>query len=149
MTIQQCSSPVTEGDNATLQCSVTGNPVPSTAWIRQNTEEVVSYDEILILPNIKRNESGSYECLAWNGIGNNSTKSFTIVVECKLIFMFIVVEKEKLYIIFIRASSLLAKEKRKLTMCLLFENITGRMLCLFSSNSKTAYYSSDKLFIFL
>ena len=133
VTIEQCPPPLTEGENATLQCSATGNPVPNTAWMRQNTG-VVSYDEILILPNIKRNESGSDDCLAWNGIGNNSTNSCTIVVECKLIFMFIVVEK--LYINLIRASSLLAKEMHNITMCLLFENITRRMLCLFSSNSK-------------
>ena len=90
-TIQQCSTPVIEGENATLQCSATGNPVPSTAWIRKSTGEVVSYNETLIFPNIKRNESsGNYECLAWNGIGNNSTKFCTFDVHCKLAFIFIV-----------------------------------------------------------
>ena len=92
VTIQQCSTPVIEGENATLQCSATGNPVPSTAWIRKSTGEVVSYNETLIFPNIKRNESsGNYECLAWNGIGNNSTKFCTFDVHCKLAFIFKVV----------------------------------------------------------
>ena len=88
--IQQCSTPVHEGESATHYCNATGNPAPSTAWFKKSTGEVL-YNKTLILPNIKRNESGIYECLAWNGIGNNSTKSCTIDVYCKLIFIFKVV----------------------------------------------------------
>ncbi|XP_078379805.1 hemicentin-2-like isoform X6 [Oculina patagonica] len=80
ITSQQCSSPVTEGDNATLHCNATGNPLPNIAWIKTSTKRTVSYTEILFIEDIKRNESGSYECLAWNGIGNNSTNSCTIDV---------------------------------------------------------------------
>ena len=82
MTIQQCSTPVTEGHNATLYYNATGNPVPNTAWIRAG--QVETNNKMLVLAAIKRNESGNYECLAWNGIGNNSTKSCTIDVQCKL-----------------------------------------------------------------
>ena len=83
VTIQQCSTPVTEGDNATLDCSATGNPVPSTAWLRTNTRAILSYSKILDIPTIQRSQSGNYECLAWNGIGNNNTKSCSIDVHCK------------------------------------------------------------------
>ena len=85
MKIQQCSSPVAEGDTATLYCNATGNPAPSLAWIRGGTGEVVSYNQMLVIESIKRNESGSFECLAWNSIGNNITKSCTVDVQCKYI----------------------------------------------------------------
>ena len=83
VTSQKCPSPVTEGDNVTLHCNATGNPVPSIAWIRASTRKTVSYSEMLFIGSIMRKESGKYECLAWNGIGNNSTKSCTIDVHCK------------------------------------------------------------------
>ena len=83
VTIQQCPSPVTEGDNTILYCNVAGNPVPSTAWIRTSTGEVLSYSDRLVIDAIERNESGSYECLAWNGIGNNNSKSCIIDVHLK------------------------------------------------------------------
>ena len=82
VTIQQCSTPVNESDNATLYCNATGNPVPNTAWIKAG--EVVSYNKRHVITNISRSESGSYECLAWNGIRNNDTKSCLVVVQCKL-----------------------------------------------------------------
>ena len=85
VTLQQCSSSVTEGDNVTLSCSATGFPLPSVAWVRASTREVLSNSTMHIITAVKRNESGSYECLAWNGIGNNSTKTCTIDVQCKYI----------------------------------------------------------------
>jgi len=82
VTIQRCSTPVTEGDNVTMNCNATGNPVPNTAWIKGG--EVVSYNKMLVIANVSRSESGSYQCLAWNGIGNSGSKSCTIAVQCKL-----------------------------------------------------------------
>ena len=81
--IQQCLSPVTEGANATLYCNATGNPAPSIVWIRGSTGLVVSSNNMLTIEAIKRNESGSYKCRAWNGIGKNSTNSCTVDVHCK------------------------------------------------------------------
>ena len=82
VTIQQCSTPVTEGKNATLQCTATGNPAPNITWIRASTGEVVSYNKMISITAISRRESGSYDCLAWNAIGNNS-KTCTMDVHCK------------------------------------------------------------------
>ena len=83
ITSKQCESPVTEGDNATLHCSAIGNPSPNIAWIKVSTRETVSYSGMLFIEDIKRNKSGSYECLAWNGIGNNNTNSCTVDVHCE------------------------------------------------------------------
>ena len=83
VTTQQCSTPITEGGTATLYCNATGIPAPIIAWIRASTREVLSNNQMLVITAVKRNESGSYECLAWNGIGNSSTKFCTINVLCK------------------------------------------------------------------
>lgn len=83
MTIEQCPTLVNEDDNVTLRCTATGSPDPSTAWIREMPLSVSSYRETLNLIAIKRDQSGLYKCIAWNGVGNNSTKNCTIDVYCK------------------------------------------------------------------
>ena len=82
MTIQQCSTPLTEGDNATLFCNATGNPTPSSTWVRASTGEILSSNQILVVEAVKRNESGSYVCRASNGIGSHNA-SCAVDVHCK------------------------------------------------------------------
>ena len=91
VTIEHCSTKVTEGDNATVSCKATGSPTPETAWIREKTGEVLSYSKIHQITGINRNEAGAYVCLAWNGIGKNNSKSCLVVVQCKctILFLFI------------------------------------------------------------
>ena len=91
VTIEHCSTNVTEGDNATMSCNATGSPTPKTAWIREKTGEVLSYSKIHQITGINRNETGAYMCLAWNGIGNNSSKSCLVAVKskCTILFLFI------------------------------------------------------------
>ena len=86
--IQQCASPLTEGANTTLYCNVTGNPTPSVAWIRKETNKIASSNNVLHITDVQRNQSGDYECLAWNGIGDNSTNSCFVDVQCKHCFIF-------------------------------------------------------------
>ena len=82
LAIQQCSSPVTEGDNGTFYCNATGNPAPNITWIRASTGATLSSKEVLVIEAIKRNESGSYVCRASNGIGTHNT-SCAVDVHCK------------------------------------------------------------------
>ena len=91
VTIEHCSTKVTEGENATMSCNATGSPTPKTAWIREETGEVLSYSKIHQITGINRNEAGAYVCLAWNGIGKNNSKSCLVVVQCKytILFLFI------------------------------------------------------------
>ena len=91
MTLQQCSTSVNESDNALLYCNATGNPVPNFSWIREKVRKVVSQNKTLVLSTIKRNESGVYQCIAWNGIGNNIIKNCTVDVHCEFTFIFIVI----------------------------------------------------------
>ena len=71
MTLRQCSSPVLEGDDVTLECNATGNPVPIIGWIMECTWQLVSDNNILILSNINRNAIGVYQCIALNPIGDD------------------------------------------------------------------------------
>ena len=81
-TIQQCSSPVTEGDNATLYCNATGNPAPNITWIRESTGSALSQNEMLVIGAIKRSESGNYVCSASNAFGTHNA-SCAVDLHCE------------------------------------------------------------------
>ena len=80
-TIPNCPSQVTDGDNVTLYCNATGNPPPKVAWMRSG--EVLVKDSAYLIPAINRSQAGVYECVAWNGIDNNSSANCTVDVQCK------------------------------------------------------------------
>ncbi|XP_078379808.1 hemicentin-1-like isoform X8 [Oculina patagonica] len=77
--IHDCPNQVPEDDNVTLYCNATGNPPPKVAWIRSG--EVLVNDGIHVIPAINRSQAGTYECMAWNGIGNNFTTNCTVDVQ--------------------------------------------------------------------
>ena len=54
VTIEHCSTKVTEGDNATVSCKATGSPTPETAWIREKTGEILSYSKIHQITGMKQ-----------------------------------------------------------------------------------------------
>ena len=80
----QCPSSLTEGSNVTLHCNATGNPPPNITWIWQDTGDVLGSSEQLTLTAVNPNQAGTYQCQAWNGIGNNSTRTCSLDVLCKL-----------------------------------------------------------------
>ena len=62
---------VNEGGSASFQCSVSGNPKPAIKWIktnRQSSRSVVSGGKLL-LKNVRGSDSGTYNCLAVNILG--------------------------------------------------------------------------------
>ena len=71
-----------EGDNATLQCTATGIPLPSITWTRDN-RELLNESTALMVPNIELKDAGTYVCKAKNLEGTASYSVQVRVVRCK------------------------------------------------------------------
>ncbi|XP_074634404.1 hemicentin-1-like isoform X2 [Acropora palmata] len=67
-----------EGRNATLNCSVTGIPVPSVFWEEVKTGSRFS-ENPLVFTNVSRKQAGEYICHASNACGNDSMKGILSV----------------------------------------------------------------------
>ena len=80
----------TEGDNVTLTCNATGNPVPTISWtkdgsaISSNPRISLSADnKQLTITNVNRTDSEEYRCVADNDFGNETSNAVTLDVHCK------------------------------------------------------------------
>ena len=73
---------VTEGENRTLTCNVSGSPSTlSVTWTEVKTG-IRTMGITRELTHIDRNESGEYKCEASSSCGND-TKSTFVTVQCK------------------------------------------------------------------
>lgn len=73
---------VTEGDNLTLMCNVSGVPPPMVSWMTPNVQRHNGY--MLNVVNINRSQAGGYKCEASNEC-DNETEIATIDVRCKFL----------------------------------------------------------------
>ena len=80
----------TEGENVTLSCNATGNPAPTVSWtkdgspISNNSRISLSGDnKQLTIRYVSRTDSGEYECVADNSLGNDTSNAATLDVKCK------------------------------------------------------------------
>ena len=69
---------VTEGENKTLTCNVSGSPTLFVTWTEVKTG-IRSMGITRQLTHINRNESGEYKCEASNSCGNDTKSTFLIV----------------------------------------------------------------------
>ena len=91
ITTQPQGGPVTEGDNVTLSCNASGNPVPSISWTRNGSLLNSSVPRIsfgaesrkLTITSINRADSGEYRCVADSSVGNDTSDAATLDVKCK------------------------------------------------------------------
>ena len=91
ITTQPQGGPVTEGDNVTLSCNASGNPVPTISWTRNGSLLNSSVPRIsfgaesrkLTITIINRADSGEYRCLADSNVGNDTSDAATLDVKCK------------------------------------------------------------------
>ena len=91
ITTQPQSGPVTEGDNVTLSCNASGNPVPTISWTRDGSlissgDQRISFEagnRRLTITNVSRVDSGEYRCVADNIKGNDTSNATTLDVQCK------------------------------------------------------------------
>ena len=80
-----------EGQNVTLYCNATGNPVPTISWYKNGYPINNSFSTILspsheqlTIRNVNRIDSGDdYTCQAKNIVGTDTSNASTINVQCK------------------------------------------------------------------
>ena len=72
---------ITEGENLTVLCNVSGTPLPMVSWIKVGGDMSTNGSE-LVFTNISRTQAGGYVCEASNLCGNAS-ETVSIVVQCK------------------------------------------------------------------
>ena len=63
-------------------CNASGQPRPIITWRRKDKEMMFPSGEYLSLPNVSRDDTGLYECIAKNSAGHVSME-FRINVLCK------------------------------------------------------------------
>ena len=78
---------VREGSMLQLSCEAAGKPPPNITWTRVlkdgSNSTVLPQGSTLDFPNITRNASGTYHCIAYNGFGNPVSREFKVNVTCK------------------------------------------------------------------
>ena len=76
-----------EGSNVQLFCNASGNPTPNITWnkVLENgsSSEVLHRGPTWDFPNINRTASGTYNCTAYNGIGNPVSQTVKVNITCK------------------------------------------------------------------
>ena len=90
ITTQPQGGPVTEGDNVTLSCNASGNPVPTITWTRKGSVLTSSVPRIsfgaefreLTIRIVNRTDRGEYRCVANNSFGNVTSNAATLDVQC-------------------------------------------------------------------
>ena len=78
---------VREGTNLQLICEATGKPKPNITWtkvLENGSKTGVPHQEAFLnLTNINRNDSGLFDCTAYNGFGNPDSQAVNVDVTCK------------------------------------------------------------------
>ena len=81
-----------EGENVTLSCNATGNPVPNISWIGDGSSvnttinSRISFSDDnkqLTITNVNRTDGGEYQCVAKNRVGSDASNAATLNVQCK------------------------------------------------------------------
>ena len=76
-----------EGDpSITLECIADGEPTPNIAWTKvyanDSASGVLGTGNQFVLETYKNN-SGSYRCTAYNGIGTAPNRTIKVEINCK------------------------------------------------------------------
>ena len=79
---------VHEGSNLELTCEALGKPEPNITWTKEKTGNqgntgVLQVGKMLIIKEISRNDSGAFNCAAYNGFGEADSKTVHVNVTCE------------------------------------------------------------------
>ena len=81
-----------EGENVTLSCNASGNPVPTISWtssgsrVDTSNNPRISFSEgkkLLTITNVNRTDSREYQCVAGNNVGNVTSIIAELDIQCK------------------------------------------------------------------
>ncbi|XP_020608169.1 roundabout homolog 1-like [Orbicella faveolata] len=93
ITVHPRSVVKTEGDNVTLSCNATANPVPTISWFRDGSpvdSSRISFSEDnkqLTITDVNRTDSGEYRCVASNELGNDTSNAATLDIQGNVLSM--------------------------------------------------------------
>ena len=78
---------VVEGDQSvTLECNPIGEPIPNITWTKvyaNDSDSVVLGTRNKFVLENNRNNTGTYRCTAYNGIGTSPNRTVKVEVNCK------------------------------------------------------------------
>ena len=79
---------VNEGSNLSLFCNSTGKPPPNITWSRVSEDEVLFVGNPWHIVNINRIYSGTYRCIADNGVPSPVNSTISIHVLCEYVLYY-------------------------------------------------------------
>ena len=79
---------VHEGGNLLLTCEASGEPEPNITWTKekrgnQGNIDVLPIGKVLNITKISRNDSGTFNCTAYNGFGEADSQTVHVNVHCE------------------------------------------------------------------
>ncbi|KAF2354652.1 Immunoglobulin I-set [Trinorchestia longiramus] len=77
---------VSDGDSVKLECYAGGVPIPSISWRRENnailpTGGSIFKGNILMIPSVRKDDRGTYYCIADNGVSRGDRRNINVEVQ--------------------------------------------------------------------
>ena len=88
MTSYSDSQTVIEGSNLNLFCNATGKPAPNITWTRVSEDEGLFVGNPWHIVHINRTYSGTYRCVADNGVSSPVNGTISVNVLCEYTFYY-------------------------------------------------------------
>ena len=78
---------VLEGGNLQLTCEASGKPEANITWTKEKTgnhgNSVLQVGKVLTITKVSRNDSGTFNCTAYNGFGEADSQTVHVDVTCE------------------------------------------------------------------
>ena len=78
---------ILEGGNLQLTCEASGKPEATITWTKEKTgnhgNSVLQEGKVLTITKVSRNDSGTFNCTAYNGFGEADSQTVHLNVTCE------------------------------------------------------------------